>query len=116
VGAAKPPGRLTPPARRALSEYRWPGNVRELRNAIERAAILAAGRDIQPQDLGIDPTSVVSSLLDQAAERQLTINELEQAYIEQVLRRTGGNKSLAARILGISRKTLLDKRRRYGLK
>jgi len=114
-GSAKPPGRLTPAARRALSEHRWPGNVRELRNAIERAAILAAGRDIQPQDLGIDPTSAVSGLLDQAAERQLTIDELEQAYIEQVLRRTGGNKSLAARILGISRKTLLDKRRRYGL-
>jgi DNA-binding NtrC family response regulator len=115
ASTANPAGRLTPAARRALTEYRWPGNVRELKNSIERAGILAAGRDVQPEDLGIDPASMVSDLLDQAAERQLTLHELEGAYIEQVLRRTRGNKSAAARILGISRKTLLDKRRRYGL-
>jgi DNA-binding NtrC family response regulator len=110
-----PPGRLTPAAKRALTDYRWPGNVRELKNVIERAVILASGRDIAPDDLGIDPASMVSDLIDQAAEKQLTLKELERAYIEQVLRRTRGNRSKAARILGISRKTLLEKRRRYGL-
>ncbi len=115
ASAAHPVGRLTPAAKRALLEHRWPGNVRELKNAIERAAILASERDVEPEDLGIDPAAAVSGLLEQAVDRGLTINELEKAYIEQVLGRAGGNKSRAARILGISRKTLLDKRRRYGL-
>ena len=111
----KSAGRLNAAARRALMDYRWPGNIRELKNVIERAVILASGREITPDDLGIDPTALVSDLVDQAAERQLTLKELERAYIEQVLRRTHGNRSEAARILGISRKTLLEKRRRYGL-
>ncbi len=108
-------GKLTSQARQTLLEYRWPGNVRELKNAIERAAILAAGRDIGAEDLGIDPAAMVSDLVDRAAEKRLTLRELERAYVEQVLRRTRGNRSEAARILGISRKTLLEKRRRYGL-
>ncbi len=111
----KSAGRLNTAARRALTDYRWPGNIRELKNVIERAVILASGSEITPDDLGIDPTVMVSDLIDQAAEKQLTLKELERAYIEQVLRRTHGNRSEAARILAISRKTLLEKRRRYGL-
>jgi DNA-binding NtrC family response regulator len=107
--------RLSPEARRALLEHRWPGNVRELKNAVERAQILAAGRDIRAEDLGIDPAAAVSGLIERAAERRLTLRELEKAYIERVLSVTRGNKSQAARLLGISRKTLLEKRRRYRL-
>jgi DNA-binding NtrC family response regulator len=114
-GASRAGGRLSPDARRALLEYRWPGNVRELKNALERALILAGGRDIRSEDLGIDPTAAVAGLIERAAERQLTLEELEKAYIERVLARTHGNKSQAARVLGISRKTLLEKRRRYRL-
>jgi DNA-binding NtrC family response regulator len=107
--------RLSPEARKALLEHRWPGNVRELRNAVERALILAGGREIRVEDLGIDPAAAVSGLIERAAERQLTLEELEKAYIERVLAHTRGNKSQAARVLGISRKTLLEKRRRYRL-
>jgi DNA-binding NtrC family response regulator len=93
----------------ALQSYAFPGNVRELRNLSERAVVNAMGSEISAADL---PATV----RDRAAtSRKATLEELERNYIAEVLDHTRGKKSKAADILGISRKTLLEKRKKYGL-
>ena len=117
-------------ALQALINYDWPGNVRELENAIERAVIIASGRQIELSDL---PEAVGQSASDASAElrherlaaasegRALTlaidvpssIDEIERQAIEATLDYTGGDKSRAARMLGIGRKTLYRKLQQY---
>ena len=92
-------------------DYGWPGNVRELENVIERAVVVAKGELISMEDL---PPSMVGSRIDyaaveQAAQHQLSLAELERDYINRVLQQAGGNKNRAAQILGIDRKTLYRK-------
>ncbi len=99
--------RLAPATLEALERYAFPGNVRELRNLLERAVVYGAAPEIQPEDL---PATV-----REGRARRLTLEELERAYIAEVLDAVRGKKSKAAEILGISRKTLLEKRKRYGL-
>lgn len=90
-----------------LEAYDYPGNVRELRNLLERALVQGQGPEITPADL---PHRVRES-----TPRKMTLEELERSYIAEVLDATRGKKGRAAEILGISRKTLLEKRKRYGL-
>jgi transcriptional regulator with PAS, ATPase and Fis domain len=106
---ARPPAGLTADAKHALLEYRWPGNVRELRNALERAAILSEGGLIAPQHLllPVDQPGVRAETTD--------LNEVERQTIEQVMRKTHGNKSRAAKRLGLSRTQLYGRLRKYGL-
>ncbi|MBI2683149.1 MAG: sigma-54-dependent Fis family transcriptional regulator [Acidobacteriales bacterium] len=92
-----------------LEEYTFPGNVRELRNLLERAAVQAASDTIAAADL---PDAVRRP--GAAAERK-SLMELERDHIAEVLDHTRGKKSKAAAILGISRKNLLEKRKRYKL-
>lgn len=99
-------------AERVLAAYAWPGNVRELRNAIERAALLETADRITAASLPIRDSG---DLLSTATRGQWTLEELESHYIREVLRRTRRNYSKAAEILGINRKTLLEKRKKYGL-
>ena len=101
-----------PAAERLLSSYHWPGNIRELRNAVERAALLETGDRITPGSL---PIGSPGGLLAAASHSSWTLEELEAQYIREILRRTQSNYSRAAGILGINRKTLLEKRRKYGL-
>lgn len=96
-------------AMEALQAYSYPGNVRELRNIIERAVVTGAGPEILPQDL---PAHVREAAL---AGKKMSLADLERSYIAEVLDFTRGKKTMAAQILGISRKTLLEKRKRYGL-
>jgi|SRR3990172_9850371 len=99
----------------ALQSYLWPGNVRELRGVVERAGLMARGSRIEREDLPVailDSPSVVFRL---GSEHKPTLAELEKDYIERTLRHVRGNQTRAARILGISRKALWEKRRRYGL-
>jgi DNA-binding NtrC family response regulator len=99
--------RLTPEAMDRLLSQPWRGNARELENVIERAVVLAEGDEIGPEALPIgQPTEARGGIGRVLAGRSLTLHELEEAYIDEVLRRTGGNKVRAARILGIDRKTL----------
>jgi two-component system response regulator AtoC len=100
---------LSADAARALERYAFPGNVRELRNLIERAVVLGSAAEITAEDLPVQvrQTSIVS--------RKPTLEDLERAYIAEILDYTRGKKSKAAEILGITRKTLLEKRKRYGL-
>jgi DNA-binding NtrC family response regulator len=99
-----------------LTAYPWPGNVRQLRHLIERAVVsLPAGatriegRHLPPELL--EDTAVLFG----PASRRPTLGEVERRYIELVLRETRGNQTRAAQLLGISRKALWAKRRRYGL-
>jgi DNA-binding NtrC family response regulator len=92
-----------------MMDYVWPGNVRELSNVIERAVILSKGQEIVPSDL---PPTMAASDADLAA---LTISigtplaEVEQRVIQETLRRTKGDKVLAAQLLGISARTIYRK-------
>ncbi len=98
-----------------LGSYAWPGNVRELRNAVFRAATLADGPEIRPGHLParIHQGGETSSLVARATHHQLTLAELERLYILQILRETSGNKSKAAEVLGLDRKTLYRKLEEY---
>jgi DNA-binding NtrC family response regulator len=94
-----------------LTAYSWPGNVRELENVIERAAAMARGATLTPDDLParLRPGNQAPSVLSQARENQMTLRQLEQTYVAETLRRAGGNKSRAAEMLGLDRKTLYRK-------
>ncbi len=107
----RPSMQLEPPALAALRNYAFPGNVRELRNIIERTVIHCDGNLIRLRDLPLDLGP--QGKADSAPER--TLAEVERDYIAHVLQRHRGHKTEVARILGISRKTLLEKRRRYRL-
>jgi two-component system response regulator AtoC len=101
---------LSPEAIKVLTDYDYPGNVRELRNIIERAVIMADGSQIEPNHL---PGYLRSAARLMHARRKPSLAELEAAYIREVLEYTRGNKTRAAQILGISRKNLYEKLRRY---
>jgi DNA-binding NtrC family response regulator len=98
-------------AMRILTSYPWPGNVRQLRNAIERALVVGDGQSISAAAIPLAPEELVTA----AYRGQWTLEELEASYIRQILQETRSNYSKAAEILGINRKTLLEKRRKYGL-
>src|SRR6266404_1552700 len=108
----KPLLTMSLPVRKVLESYDFPGNGRELRNIIERAVLLAAGEEILTSHL---PTHLAEARPGAGMERLLSLEDMEQQYISEVLDHTHGRKSRAAKILGISRKTLLEKRKRYGL-
>ena len=113
--ANKPTLKLSDDAKRILELCHWPGNVRELKNVIENAVILCDGTRIGAGDLHIDLSLTESEGLARLAGNSLTLEEIEKLYIHEVLRSTNGNRSKAARILGINRKTLLEKRKKYNL-
>jgi len=112
------PRRLAPETETALEAYDWPGNVRELRNAIERAVILARGGVIRPTHLPPnmgDTTLRESSAPTTATSGRGSIHEMERKLIIETLRRTEGNRTQAAEVLGISRRALQYKLKRYQL-
>jgi two-component system response regulator AtoC len=102
---------LAPAALSLLKEYDFPGNVRELANVLERAVIVANGARVEPDDL---PEALkVAVLMHERRKRRQTLAELEADYIVETLAAAKGNKSDAARMLGISRKNLYEKLDRY---
>ena len=103
---------FTESAMQRMVSYRWPGNVRELRNTIERSALMVESGRIQPKHLGL-ATQLAPAL--PAAEEDLSLQAVEKAHISRVIRETDGNRSKAARLLGVNRTTLYNKLRRYGL-
>jgi two-component system response regulator AtoC len=110
----KPLPEISPEAMEILMEYAWPGNVRELEHTIERILILEDTDTIRPIDL----PSFISQRqgeFQMFSEDPFSLEELEKKYIRFVLRRTKGRKSQAADILGINRKTLGMKIKKYGL-
>jgi len=98
-----------------LTSYPWPGNVRELRNALERASALADADEISAADLPPrvrDASRAITRVAD-ASRRNLPLRDVERAYILEIFRQTGGNKSRTAEILGLDRKTLYRKLDEY---
>jgi DNA-binding NtrC family response regulator len=97
---------FTSGAEHDLLVYRWPGNVRELREAVGRAAHAAAGARILPEHLPLGMTHTAAPTPAEGAAALRPLREIEDAYIDHVLASTGGNRSRAARILGVARETL----------
>jgi DNA-binding NtrC family response regulator len=109
---------FTPEALAALERHRWPGNVRELRNVLERALFRAAGRLLDVADLPAEIGGAAepgSASLPPDLPRMQTLAELEKDHVEKVLAACQWNRSSAARVLGIDRRTLFSKIQRYGL-
>jgi DNA-binding NtrC family response regulator len=121
---------VSPDATRVLSEHRWPGNVRELRNVVERAFVLASGGDVHAEHLllgaqragergGVELTGTYPQVPAASEPRNEPIREeIESLYrerVEDALKQTAGNQSRAAKLLGVSRRTLMAKMDAYGL-
>ncbi len=105
---------LSPEVRQMLAAYSWPGNVREMKNAIEHALVFSRNAALAPGDF---PESVraAEAAGRGAAARLRSLEEVEREVIAATLEATRYKITKAAEILGISRKTLLDKRKKYGL-
>jgi len=106
---------ITKEAQELLSGYDWPGNIRELENVVERMVVLAQGNKIGIEDL---PTNIIK-----VKEKKLSFKESvyqakakhERELLIKVLEEVGGNRTKAAKVLGIDRKTLQKKIKEYGL-
>ena len=107
-----PARRFTKDAEAALERHMWPGNVRELLHVVERAALAAEAPEVAAANLPMGSFGAPESLLAAAVERRWTLKELSDTYIEETLRRAGGNRTLAAKRLGISRKSLWERGRK----
>jgi len=112
----KTPKKISPKAMEMLNAHEWPGNVRELENVIERAAILCRDDTIQPHDVSPPTRGVSHGSSSGELGTLIPMKDIERKHIEGVLRSLNGNKAEAAKILGISLKTLYTKIQRYGLK
>jgi two-component system response regulator AtoC len=134
ASAAAPLGRqfaLADDAREWLSQHDWPGNIRELRNACERAVLLATGLVIERDHLTFDeqrrppnrlrtsptmtPPPGAMTAADMPSQVRATVAELEKQRILEALERCAGNQTRAAEMLGISRRTLINRLDEYGI-
>ena len=98
-------------AEHELVEHAWPGNIRELQHAVEKAVILSDGGPITPETLLLRPAAAVQT----ADPGEATLEQMERTMIAQAMVRHGGNLSAVAQQLGITRQTLYNKIKRYGL-
>jgi DNA-binding NtrC family response regulator len=107
--------RLAPEALAHLIVRPWPGNVRELENAIERAVVMTQGSVIGPDEIDEESAAPSGDELGYHQTVDTTVASAERSLIERALAATGANRTHAARMLGIGRRTLLYKLKRYGL-
>jgi DNA-binding NtrC family response regulator len=110
----KPGLRFSPEVEAIFTQYAWPGNVRELRTAVEHGVVMCRGQEILPADLPPDlrrdaagPSRLMMDTLN--------LEQLEKQSIVRALSQHGGNRTLAARTLGISRRTLHRKIKEYAI-
>lgn len=106
---------VTPSCMKLLHAYPWPGNVRELENAIERGIILMRGEQLTEKSLPLSVQKHGTDPQENRSEKPASLQDAERALIVQTLKETRGNKSEAARRLGITRKTLQNKLNKYGV-
>jgi DNA-binding NtrC family response regulator len=111
----RPAAQLSDASRQLLAAYHWPGNIRELRNALERAVVLSRTEALEPKDF---PESIRAGVpgLAGAVVNLRSLEEIEKEAIAATLEATHYKIGRASEILGISRKTLLEKRKKYELK
>jgi len=114
--SGKPVEGITPEAMQILVNYHWPGNVRELQNIIERACALAKGTVLKVEDIHLDtrPARAVNGGGNFLPEG-MTLEQWEDEMIRESLRRANGNKSRAARLLGLSRNALRYRLSKIGI-
>ncbi|MCB2189392.1 MAG: sigma-54 dependent transcriptional regulator [Deltaproteobacteria bacterium] len=105
---------FSPEARRALMAYHWPGNVRELLNAVERAVILCRDELVEPGDFPLALQNV-EPCQENLIRPGLSLKDMERILITTTLEATGQNRTQAAAMLGVTRKTLQNKIKEYGL-
>ena len=108
----RPARRFARDAEQALLRHPWPGNVRELLHVVERAALSASAVSVTLEDLPTGSFGSAETMLVAAIEKRWTLAELTQTYIEETLRRAGGNRTLAAKRLGVSRKSLWEREKK----
>ncbi len=108
----KKPAMLSDDALAAIDTYAWPGNVREIENCMKRAVIMADGQFISADDLGLDLAGAEPRIFNLRQVR----DDAERAAIMQVLGKVEGNIARAAEMLGVSRPTLYDLMRRFGIR
>ncbi|WP_077155393.1 sigma-54-dependent transcriptional regulator [Bacteroides bouchesdurhonensis] len=99
-------------ASRLLMDYHWPGNLRQMKNIVKRATLLAQGSFITPAELG---TELLETTVANTTSMALRNEESEKEHILEALRQTGNNKSKAAQLLNIDRKTLYNKLKLYNI-
>ena len=114
--SGKPVEGITPEAMRILVNYHWPGNVRELQNIVERACALAKGNVLDPSDIHLDtrPAKASNGLVGFLPDG-MTLEQWEDEMVQEALRRANGNKSQAARLLGLSRNALRYRLSKIGI-
>ncbi|MFB3923514.1 MAG: sigma-54-dependent transcriptional regulator [Terriglobia bacterium] len=121
--SGKPIRGITPPAQKLLTEFHWPGNVREVENIIERAVALSSGEmlDVGDVRLDISPAKTAEGPLGTSAASGAfpppgkTLEQYEDEIIKEAVRRANGNKSQAARLLGLSRNALRYRLAKMGM-
>jgi transcriptional regulator with GAF, ATPase, and Fis domain len=107
---------ISPAAMQLLAGHYWPGNVRELQNVIERACALASGSQLEVGDIQLDaPRNRANSSSDRFLPDGMTLDQWEDEMIREALKRAGGNKSQAARLLGLSRNALRYRLSKIGI-
>jgi DNA-binding NtrC family response regulator len=109
MATSRPMPQMAPEAMDRLMQHDWPGNVRELENAVERALVVGRGPEVRPSDFSFQ-------LEADEMKGGRTLDDIERAHIERILRETQHNLSRTARILDIDRTTLYNKLRRYGMR
>lgn len=115
---------FSPEAQSKLRNYDWPGNVRELKNAIERAVLLGQNGKISPDELVLGRASIQSGFAIEKSsdgisvtipDNGISLEAVERAFLEKSLQMAAGNKSKAARLLGLTRETLRYRLRKFGI-
>jgi DNA-binding NtrC family response regulator len=111
---------ISPETYRYMRRYPWPGNVRELKNVVQRAVLMARGKEFTPDLLPARIREVAESELASDMQKLpihvgMTLDAVEKQFIRMTLESTGGNKKEAASILSISRRALYNKLNKYGL-
>ena len=111
--------RFAPGVLQAMAEMEWRGNIRELRNVVERGVLLAGGETIQPEDLFEDGTKIAQSQekqesrVDPLVTEVMRLSDMEREMVKRALAKTKGNRTHAAKLLGISVRTLRNKLAEY---
>jgi Nif-specific regulatory protein len=108
--------KISAKALKKMQDYDWPGNIRELRNALERAVVMGNGREVLPQDLPIGQVKTEAAGIQVGITMEEAINQFKRDFIIQNLSHTSGNRSKAAKIMGIQRTYLSRLISRYELK
>jgi DNA-binding NtrC family response regulator len=107
---------ISPAAMQVLLAHYWPGNVRELQNVIERGCALASGAEIDVSDVQLDlPRNRASAATERFLPEGMTLDQWEDEMIREALKRANGNKSQAARLLGLSRNALRYRLSKIGI-